>query len=515
MENGMNTCRILAIFLSATLAGVALSQHALADPSPVVVSAATETTLQQGLDFVQKHEFRKALDLLWPLVEQGNPKAQAYIGEVYSQGGFGVSKDVGQAVTLFRKSADQGYARAQDDLGMAYANGQGVAKNEAQAVAWYRKAAEQGDAGAQDDLGIALAIGQGITRDERQAVTWFRKAADQGDARGQTDLGIAYDGGTGVAKDSTQALAWYRKAADQGFVDAQNILGNMYANGRGVATDEALAVAWFRKAAEQGNAEAQRDLGFMYGNGRGVAKDEAQAVAWYRKAAALGDAGAQYNLGLNYNNGEGVAKDAVQAMSWYRKAADQGYPNAQLNLGVMYAKGQGAQQNYAQAALWFALAAQQGNDIAVRNLELAVDKLPTLRMHASAPVRAHPEPTGTVVKTAAAGEVAYRLSQFDNWYEVYFRDRNIVGYINTSQASVVVADVPQPTTSPIRKTAYVEPASDFPAAPATRPGVTSCNTRCNNGQCLRTYDSGKHVAFQAEHKFNAFNNEWEWDAGSC
>jgi uncharacterized protein len=289
----------------------------------------------------------------------------------------------------------------------------------------------------------------------------------------------------------------------------------MYEHGRGVAKDDAQAVAWYRKAADQGDADAQNNLGLMYANGRGVAKDDAQAVAWYRKAADQGDADAQYNLGLNYNKGEGVAKDEAQAVSWYRKAADQGYAGAELNLGVMYGKGQGVQQSYAQAALWFARAAQRGDDTAVRNLELAVDKLPTLRMRGSVPVRANPELTGTVVKTAAAGEVAYRLSQFDHWYEVYFRDRNIVGYINTSQASVVVAEIPQPATSPIRKAAYVEPTSNFPAAPATRPGVTSCNTRCNNGQCLRTYDSGKHVAFQAEHKFNAFNNEWEWDPGTC
>jgi TPR repeat protein len=406
MENWMNTGRILTFCLSATLAGAALSQRVFAD-SPPIVSSAAETTLQQGIDFARKHEFTKALDLWRPLAEQGNPKAQTYVGEIYSEGGFGVPKD------------------------------------------------------------------------------------------------------------EAQALAWYRKAADQGLAEAQNHLGNMYSNGRAVAKDETQAVAWYRKAADQGDADAQYNLGYMYANGRGVAKDETQAIAWYRKAADQGDADAQYNLGLNYTNGKGVAKDEAQAVSWYRKAADQGYANAELNLGTMYGKGQGVQQSYAQAALWFARAAQKGDDTAVRNLELAVDKLPTLRMRASVPVRANPEPTGAVVKTAVAGEVAYRLSQFDNWYEVYFRDRNIVGYINTAQASVVVADIPQPAASPIRKAAYVEPSSNFPAAPATRPGVTSCNTRCNNGQCLRTYDSGKHVAFQAEHKFNAFNNEWEWDSGTC
>ena len=45
--------------------------------------------------------------------------------------------------------AEQGNAKAQFYLGVMYANGQGVRQNEKQAEHWYRKAAEQGDASAQ------------------------------------------------------------------------------------------------------------------------------------------------------------------------------------------------------------------------------------------------------------------------------------------------------------------------------------------------------------------------------
>ena len=37
----------------------------------------------------------------------------------------------------FRKAADQGYANAQDDLGICYANGEGVEQNDVEAYAWY------------------------------------------------------------------------------------------------------------------------------------------------------------------------------------------------------------------------------------------------------------------------------------------------------------------------------------------------------------------------------------------
>jgi len=57
-----------------------------------------------------------------------------------------------------------------------------------QSVESYRKAAEQGDAKAQNNLGVMLADGRGVVKDEAQAVVWFRKAAEQGDALAQEKL---------------------------------------------------------------------------------------------------------------------------------------------------------------------------------------------------------------------------------------------------------------------------------------------------------------------------------------
>jgi hypothetical protein len=44
----------------------------------------------------------------------------------------------------YKKSADQGYAKAQSNLGIAYTIGKGVLKDYKQAVYWYQKAADQG-----------------------------------------------------------------------------------------------------------------------------------------------------------------------------------------------------------------------------------------------------------------------------------------------------------------------------------------------------------------------------------
>jgi hypothetical protein len=45
--------------------------------------------------------------------------------------------------------------------------------------------AEQGYAEAQNNLGVVYASGKGVTQDDEQAAFWFRKAADQGEAMAQ------------------------------------------------------------------------------------------------------------------------------------------------------------------------------------------------------------------------------------------------------------------------------------------------------------------------------------------
>jgi hypothetical protein len=58
-----------------------------------------------------------------------------------------------EEIKEWRQAAEQGYAEAQYNLGVMYANGEGVPEDDTEAVKWYRKAAEQGLAKAQYNLG--------------------------------------------------------------------------------------------------------------------------------------------------------------------------------------------------------------------------------------------------------------------------------------------------------------------------------------------------------------------------
>ena len=257
--------------------------------------------------------FRKSAD-------QGDAAAQNHLGYMYEHG-LGISQDDAQALAWYRKSADQGFAAAENHLGYMYAQGRGVssaakpkgfpqvrppastptstakpAPDYAQALVWYRKSADQGYAAAQANLGYVYAQGLGVSPDDAQALAWYRKSADQGNANAQASLAHMYAQGLGVSQDYAQAVTWYRKAADQGYALGQNDLGYLYEHDLGVPQDYAQALVLYRKSADQGYATAQYNIGLLYESGAGGSRDLEEARKWFQKAAAQGEQRAQDEL---------------------------------------------------------------------------------------------------------------------------------------------------------------------------------------------------------------------------
>ncbi|MGI8437140.1 MAG: tetratricopeptide repeat protein [Chthoniobacterales bacterium] len=70
----------------------------------------------------------------------------------------------------------------------------------------YQKAAEQGDARAQNNLGSLYSAGQGVALDEKTAAKWFRKSAEQGIPLAQANLALLLLRGAGVEQNTAEAL---------------------------------------------------------------------------------------------------------------------------------------------------------------------------------------------------------------------------------------------------------------------------------------------------------------------
>ena len=89
-----------------------------------------------------------------------------------------------KAVECFQKAAEQGYAKAQVNLGVCYEKGKGVPQSDAGAIQWYRKVAdpnndnsgENGFAIAQFKLGVMYEYGKGVEKSDKEAFEWYSKA---------------------------------------------------------------------------------------------------------------------------------------------------------------------------------------------------------------------------------------------------------------------------------------------------------------------------------------------------
>ena len=153
-----------------------------------------EQILPPGVGDIQTAE--EKFKALLEDAKAGDPVAQNGLGVMYYTGeaiskspsGQVLNNDPELAAGWFFRAAEQGYADAQFNLGLMYANGEGVEKDMAQAVELFKKAAEQGHVDAQNNLGAMYFTGEGVDRDEKKAIEWFEKAAAQGNIDAKANL---------------------------------------------------------------------------------------------------------------------------------------------------------------------------------------------------------------------------------------------------------------------------------------------------------------------------------------
>ena len=153
-----------------------------------------------------------------------------------------------------------------------------------------RKAASEGYAAAQFELAVRYADGKGTKRDAKMAAEWFERAGRGGLAPAQYRLAAMYERGVGVGRDLEKARAWYKAAAENGNVKAMHNLAVSVSGREGGSPDYAFAAKWYGKAAAHGLSDSQFNLGILAEHGLGTTKNLRDAYKWYALAAAKGDA---------------------------------------------------------------------------------------------------------------------------------------------------------------------------------------------------------------------------------
>ena len=142
----------------------------------------------KGVEYFEKWKTKgKGLKLIQKLANFGYSKAQHLLGDMHSMNGpyGGLSIDYGEenAFKWYKKSANQGYAESQYEVGAMYHYGEGISKKYSEAIRWYTKAALQNQVDAQYELGQMYANGQGVPVNYKKAIKWYSRAAEQNDTR--------------------------------------------------------------------------------------------------------------------------------------------------------------------------------------------------------------------------------------------------------------------------------------------------------------------------------------------
>jgi TPR repeat protein len=113
--------------------------------------------------------YQEAIKWYYPLAEKQGTK-QGEIDFYYNWR----KSNIPQALKFLTNNAENGIAKAQNNLGMIYAHGQYVPQDYQQAIKWYRLAAENESFIAQYNLAEMYAKGQGVPKDLQKASKWFR-----------------------------------------------------------------------------------------------------------------------------------------------------------------------------------------------------------------------------------------------------------------------------------------------------------------------------------------------------
>jgi len=227
-------------------------------------------------------DLKQMLDNVTARAEAGDAEAQYLNGTLYGADG------AKQAAQWFLRAAQQGHAKAQARIGVAYDVGDGVARDQAEALIWLTRAANKGQKFAQYYLGRKYARGDGVTRSLQEAKRWFQASAEQNHAIAQFELARLLE-----REDRDQALRWCRASAERGHVDAQYMLAGL-----------------LDRLYPQEVLQALSQPGLKVELPPQVNSDRAEAKKWYQAAADGGHLQAQYYAARN-------AADQTEALKFY------------------------------------------------------------------------------------------------------------------------------------------------------------------------------------------------------
>jgi TPR repeat protein/DNA polymerase III epsilon subunit-like protein len=301
-----------------------------------------------GLKAYERGEPGKAVEIWHPLAHDGDAQSQNYLGMMYAEG-FGVQKNIPEAIHWFTKAAEQGHARAKENLtllGNIQRNQNDFYKlNDAFPGKYpiYYAAELPPTEKIPDEAPLCYKF---LVEGPEEQLKKLRKK--------YPDL---YDFAISVIHDGSKTLVAKRKD------NSGKVIDYFYSTSPSVCNEyQENRLATSSSPAD--STDSVDDENYAYSQ----EDSEDDFKAWEVKAEN-GDEAAQCQLGRMYQSGQGVKEDTYQAYSWYRKSALNGNSDCQYNLGLVYLNGYGAEKNVNEAIKWFRMAARNGDTDAIQMLK--------------------------------------------------------------------------------------------------------------------------------------------------
>lgn len=162
--------------------------------------------------------------------------------------GFGVPKDLGQAVRSFKLPSDQGDLMVSAIMRFAF-------RKESEFC--LKLPAEHGNAGCQYYYVLSLLNGTESPIDFHLAADYFKHVADQNHVCTQYNSGFCLLKGIGVSIDHSAAVHYLQSPADQGHADSERHYGVCLLAGWGVSIDLGSDAHYFNLSADQSNSDGR------------------------------------------------------------------------------------------------------------------------------------------------------------------------------------------------------------------------------------------------------------------
>lgn len=239
-------------------------------------------------------DFNKMLNVITPLVKQGDKKAIRFLANRYIQPpkSFEKYKNINKALFYYEQLANYGdeiYIKKLVDLYLCKTCYDGKIINYKKALFYLKKL------------------------DKRKYPSYYAY------------IGYMYNFAKGIEIDLLKAKEYYEISAKQNYKHGYYYLAMLYYNSKGsntyiIENNYKKALSYLKQGDKAKDADSINLLGLFYQHGYGVEKDIEQAVVYYKKAYQVNkDELAAYNIALIYHYGIGATKVNYKiARKWYK-----------------------------------------------------------------------------------------------------------------------------------------------------------------------------------------------------